>query len=185
MRHNTKGRKLGRPTSQRKGLFSNLVCSLIEHEQIETTIAKAKDTRFFAERMITYAKRGTLTSRRLAAAFLRSDEAVKKLFDVLGPRYAARAGGYTRVLKSGMRYGDAAPMGIIELVDRDVAAKGVRQKKDVEAKKAAANPDSAAEKKAADKPAKEKITSTKKDSGGKAKSQTTVAASATRKVIGV
>jgi large subunit ribosomal protein L17 len=131
------GRKLNRPTSHRKSLFANLACSLIEHEQIETTVPKAKDLRSFVEKMITHAKAGTLASRRIALGFLRQEEAVAKLFATLGPRYANRKGGYTRVLKSGMRYGDMAPMAVIELVDRDVKAKGVRQKAVAEKRKAA------------------------------------------------
>ena len=130
MRHNISGRKLNRPTSHRKALFSNLVCSLIEHEQITTTLPKAKDLRSFADKMITIAKKNSLAARREALAFLRSEEAVKKLFDVLGKRYEKRNGGYTRVIKAGLRYGDCAPMGIIEFVDRDVNAKGLRQKND-------------------------------------------------------
>ena len=122
------GRKLNRTSSHRKALFSNLTCSLIEHEQISTTLPKAKDLRSFAEKMITIAKKNTLAARRQALSFLRSEEAVKKLFDVLSKRYEKRNGGYTRVLKSGLRYGDCAPMAIIEFVDRDVKAKGLRQK---------------------------------------------------------
>ena len=122
------GRKLNRTSSHRKALFSNLTCSLIEHEQITTTLPKAKDLRSFAEKMITVAKKNTLAARRQALSFLRSEEVVKKLFDVLAKRYEKRNGGYTRVLKSGLRYGDCAPMAIIEFVDRDVKAKGLRQK---------------------------------------------------------
>ncbi len=128
MRHNMSGRKLNRTKSHRKALFSNLACSLIEHEQITTTLPKAKDLRSFADKMITLAKKNTLAARRQAIAFLRSEEIVKKLFDTLAKRYEKRNGGYTRVLKSGLRYGDCAPLAIIELVDRDVKAKGARQK---------------------------------------------------------
>ena len=128
MRHNMSGRKLTRTKSHRKALFSNLACSLIEHEQITTTLPKAKDLRSFADKMITLAKKDTLAARRQAIAFLRSEEVVKKLFETLGKRYASRNGGYTRVLKSGLRYGDCAPLAIIEFVDRDVKAKGLRQK---------------------------------------------------------
>ena len=128
MRHNISGRKLNRTSSHRKALFSNLTCSLIEHEQITTTLPKAKDLRSFAEKMITVAKKNTLAARRQALSFLRSEEIVKKLFDTLAKRYEKRNGGYTRVLKSGLRYGDCAPMAIIEFVDRDVKAKGLRQK---------------------------------------------------------
>ena len=129
------GRKLNRTKSHRKALFSNLACSLIEHEQITTTLPKAKDLRSFADKMITLAKKDTLAARRQAVAFLRSEEIVKKLFDTLGKRYASRNGGYTRVLKSGLRYGDCAPLAIIELVDRDVKAKGAKQKAFLETKK--------------------------------------------------
>ena len=128
MRHKLSGRKLNRTSSHRKALFSNLVCSLIEHEQITTTLPKAKDLRHFADKMITLAKKNTLASRRQAIAFLRSNEIVKKLFDTLGKRYEKRNGGYTRVLKAGFRYGDCAPMAVIEYVDRDINAKGFRQK---------------------------------------------------------
>ncbi|MBD5398222.1 50S ribosomal protein L17 [bacterium] len=128
MRHNMSGRKLNRTKSHRKALFSNLACSLIEHEQITTTLPKAKDLRSFADKMITLAKKDTLAARRQAVAFLRSEEIVKKLFETLGKRYASRNGGYTRVLKSGLRYGDCAPLAIIEFVDRDTKAKGAKQK---------------------------------------------------------
>lgn len=135
MRHGMKHRKLNRNSEHRKAMFSNMVIALIEHEQIKTTLPKAKELRTFADKMITLAKKATLASRRQAFAFLRSDEAVKKLFDTLGKRYEKRAGGYTRVLKAGIRYGDAAPMAIIEFVDRDVAAKGAKQKAEVAAMK--------------------------------------------------
>ena len=128
MRHKISGRKFNRTSSHRKALFSNLVCSLIEHEQITTTLPKAKDLRFFAERMITISKKNTLAARRHALSFLRSEDIVKKLFDILAKRYASRNGGYTRVLKAGFRYGDCAPMAVIEFVDRDITAKGLRQK---------------------------------------------------------
>lgn len=105
-------------------MFANMAASLIEHEQIVTTLPKAKELRGIAEKLITLAKKGSLHSRRLAASRLRSEDMVKKLFDTLGPRYKARTGGYTRVLKAGFRAGDAAPMAVIELVDRDEAAKG-------------------------------------------------------------
>lgn len=105
-------------------MFSNMAASLIEHEQIVTTLPKAKDLRRVMDKYITLAKRGDLNSRRLAAARLRNEAMAKKLFDVLGPRYAERPGGYTRVLKAGFRFGDNAPRAVIELVDRDVDAKG-------------------------------------------------------------
>ena len=116
-----------------------MACSLIEHEQIKTTLPKAKELRPIIEKMITLAKRGDLHARRLAHADIRQDAAVKKLFDVLGPRYQERSGGYSRVLKDGFRYGDMAPMAIIELVDRDPAAKGAGDKARVAAELEAAD----------------------------------------------
>ncbi|MBF0093756.1 MAG: 50S ribosomal protein L17 [Alphaproteobacteria bacterium] len=124
MRHGMSGRKLNRTSSHRKAMFSNMAASLFKHEQIRTTLPKAKDLRPVAERMITLAKRGDLHARRLLIAALRDEVVVAKLIDTLGVRYKDRQGGYTRVLKAGFRYGDCAPMGIIELVDRDPAAKG-------------------------------------------------------------
>jgi large subunit ribosomal protein L17 len=137
MRHAHGYRKLNRTHEHRKAMFSNMAASLIEHEQIKTTLPKAKELRRVAEKLITLGKRGDLHARRLAAADLKQDAAVKKLFDTLGPRYADRQGGYTRVLKAGFRYGDAAPMAIIELVDRDTAAKGAGDKARVAAEEAA------------------------------------------------
>jgi len=124
MRHKMKGRKLGRTSQHRLAMFANMAAALIKHEQIKTTLPKAKELRRFVDRLITLAKKGRLSDRRLAAARLRDDAMVKKLFDALGERYKERNGGYTRVLKAGFRYGDCAPMAIIELVDRDPAAKG-------------------------------------------------------------
>ncbi len=124
MRHASGHRKLNRTQEHRKALFANLAGSLIEHEQIKTTLPKAKELRPVIEKLITLAKRGDLHARRLAASQLKQDMLVAKLFDVIGPRYKERAGGYSRVLKAGFRYGDMAPMAIIELVDRDTAAKG-------------------------------------------------------------
>jgi len=118
------GRKLNRDSSARKALFVSLANALLKHEQITTTLPKAKDLRPVVERLITLGKRGDLHARRQAYAFLRDDKVVAKLFAVIGPRYQTRPGGYTRVLKAGFRYGDAAPMALIELVDRDPAAKG-------------------------------------------------------------
>lgn len=191
MKHAVNARKLNRPTSHRKALFANLVCSLIEHEQIETTLPKAKDLRSFADRMVTLAKKDTLASRRRALSFLRSEEAVKKLFSTLGPRYGNRNGGYTRVLKAGMRYGDAAPMAIIEFVERDAGAKGLRQKAVLEAAKAASNAASKDMPKADAAPDAKKeaaktegLKSLKDVKDAKAKSQTGAKASAHRKVIG-
>jgi len=124
MRHGMNGRKLNRTSAHRKAMFANLAVALLKHEQIKTTLPKAKDLRPIAEKLITLGKRGDLHARRQAAAFLRDDAVVRKLFDTIGPRYKERNGGYTRVLKAGFRYGDAAAMGLIELVDRDPEAKG-------------------------------------------------------------
>jgi len=126
MRHGDKQRKFNMPKSQRRALFANLTNALLTHEQITTTLPRAKELRSFADGMITFAKKGDLNSRRLAFAFLRDEEVVSKLFSTLGARYKERNGGYTRVLKSGFRYGDCAPMAIVELVDRDVTAKGAK-----------------------------------------------------------
>lgn len=124
MRHRLHGRKLNRTASHRKAMFSNMANALIKHEQIITTLPKAKELRRVVERLITLGKKGGLSNRRLAFSRLRDDAMVEKLFTVLGERYAERKGGYTRVLKAGFRYGDAAPMAVIELVDRDPDAKG-------------------------------------------------------------
>ena len=128
MRHSKGYRRLNRTHEHRKALFANMAGSLIEHEQIKTTLPKAKELRPIVEKLITLAKRGDLHARRLAASQLKEDQYVIKLFDVLGPRYTKRKGGYTRVLRAGFRYGDMAPMAIIEFVDRDVAAKGAADK---------------------------------------------------------
>ena len=122
MRHGVSGRKFSKTTSHRKAMFSNMANALIKHEQIKTTLPKAKDLRPIVERLITLGKKGGLANRRLAFAQLRDDAMVTKLFTVLADRYKDRQGGYSRVLKAGFRYGDAAAMGVIELVDRDVAA---------------------------------------------------------------
>src|SRR5690554_5523939 len=124
MRHGNRGRKLNRTASHRKAMFANMAAALIKHEQIVTTLPKAKDLRGVVEGLITLAKRGDLHARRLAAARLRDEQMVIKLFDTLGERYRDRPGGYTRVLKAGFRYGDNAPLAVIELVDRDPEAKG-------------------------------------------------------------
>ena len=124
MRHGKARRKLNRTAEHRKAMFANMSAALIKHEQIVTTLPKAKDLRPVIERLITLGRRGDLHARRQAQAELRDPPMVKKLFDVLGPRYKDRAGGYTRVLKAGYRYGDSAPVGVIELVDRDVDARG-------------------------------------------------------------
>jgi large subunit ribosomal protein L17 len=118
-------------------MFSNMAAALIKHEQIVTTLPKAKDLKRVIDKYITLAKRGDLNSRRLAAARLRDDDQVKKLFDVLGPRYKNRNGGYARVLKAGFRYGDSAPRAVIELVDRDESVKGSEDKARHEAEVAA------------------------------------------------
>jgi large subunit ribosomal protein L17 len=124
MRHKLGGRKLNRTSSHRKALFRNMAAALIKHEQIKTTLPKARELRPYVEKLITLAKHGGLSNRRLAHARLLDDTQLVKLFEVLGSRYADRAGGYTRVIKAGIRAGDASPMAIIELVDRDVSAKG-------------------------------------------------------------
>ena len=131
------GRKLNRTSSHRKAMFSNLVVSLLEHEQITTTLPKAKEMRRIAEKMITLGKRGDLHARRQALSILRNKEIVRKLFSRLADRYKDRKGGYTRVLKSGNRYGDMAPMAVVELVDRDISAKGAKDLARVEAEEAA------------------------------------------------
>ena len=125
MRHARGYRRLNRTHEHRKAMFSNMAGSLIEHEQIKTTLPKAKELRPIVEKMITLAKRGDLHARRLMTSKLKQDSYVKKLFDVLGPRYKDRNGGYVRILKAGFRYGDMAAMAIIELVDRDPNAKGL------------------------------------------------------------
>ncbi len=128
MRHRNGARKLNRTSSHRKAMLSNMAVSLLNHEQINTTLPKAKEVRRVADKMVSLAKRGTLHARRQAAAYLRDDAAVIKLFSVLAERYKERPGGYTRVLKAGFRYGDNAPMAIVELVDRDPEAKGSADK---------------------------------------------------------
>jgi large subunit ribosomal protein L17 len=125
MRHGFSGRRFNRTSEHRKAMFANMSAALIKHEQIITTLPKAKDLRPVVEKLITLAKRGDLNSRRIAMSQMRDAPMVKKLFDVLGPRYNARPGGYTRVLKAGFRYGDNAPMAVIEFVDRDVDARGL------------------------------------------------------------
>ena len=125
MRHGVAGRKLGVTSSHRQAMFKNMAAALIKHEQITTTLPKAKELRPVAEKLITLGKKGGMANRRLAYARLRDDAVVNKLFDTLATRYRGRAGGYTRVLRAGVRYGDAADMAVIELVDRDLAAKGL------------------------------------------------------------
>lgn len=126
MRHLKSGRRLNRTSAHRKAMFANMACALIKHEQITTTLPKAKELRPVVERLVTRARnnKGSLHSRRLALSEIKDLKMVAKLFDVIGPRYADRPGGYIRVLKAGMRYGDNAPMAVIEFVDRDEDAKG-------------------------------------------------------------
>lgn len=157
MRHRNKGRQFGRNSSHRLALFRNLVTSLLEHEKVETTEAKAKEIRGIADRMITLGKKGDLHSKRLALSYIKSRDVVAKLFDTLAPRAATRNGGYTRIVKTRIRYGDSAPMAVIELMDREAAPaekkeaapatasapaadkpKKTRKKKEPEAKGAAA-----------------------------------------------
>lgn len=124
MRHGFKGRQLSRTRGHRTALFANLAAALIKHEQIVTTLPKAKDLRPIVEKLITLAKKGGLANYRLAISRMRDETQAKKMFDVLAPRYKDRSGGYCRILKAGFRYGDNAPLAVIELVDRDVTAKG-------------------------------------------------------------
>ncbi|KIT14347.1 50S ribosomal protein L17 [Jannaschia aquimarina] len=133
MRHARGYRRLNRTHEHRKSMFKNMAASLIEHEQIKTTLPKAKELRPIVEKMVTLARRNDLHARRLLASRLHDDAAVSKLIDVLAPRYADRQGGYVRVLKAGFRYGDMAPMAIIEFVDRDVDAKGAADRARLEA----------------------------------------------------
>src|SRR5947209_6796560 len=135
MRHGHAHRKLNRKAEHRRAMFANMAASLIRHEQIVTTLPKAKDLRPIVEKLVTLGKRGDLHARRQAIAQIRDVAMVRKLFDVLGPRYKERNGGYTRVLRAGFRYGDNAPRAVIEFVDRDVDAKGL-DSGPVEAKRA-------------------------------------------------
>lgn len=128
MMHRKSGRRFSRSSGHRQAMFSNMAAALIRHEQIVTTLPKAKDLRRVMDKYITMAKKGDLHSRRLAAARLRDDDMVKKLFDTLAERYKDRNGGYTRVLKAGFRYGDSAPRAVIELVDRDESVKGAEDR---------------------------------------------------------
>ena len=126
MRHGMSGRKLNRTSSHRKAMFANLAAALIKHEQIKTTLPKAKELRSIVDRLITLGKKGSLHARRIAISRLHGDKKLAdKLFTILADRYSDRKGGYTRVLKAGFRYGDSAPMAIVELVDRDKEAKGL------------------------------------------------------------
>lgn len=137
MRHGFSGRRLNRTSTHRQAMLQNMAVSLLTHEQIKTTLPKAKELRRVADRMVSLGKRGDLHARRQAASYLQDDAAVIKLFSSLAERFKDRAGGYTRVLKAGFRYGDAAPMAIIELVERDVEAKGAGDRARVAAEAAA------------------------------------------------
>ena len=138
MRHAKGYRRLNRTHEHRKAMFANMAGSLIEHEQIKTTLPKAKELRPIVEKLVTLGKRGDLHARRQAAAQLKQDKHVAKLFEVLGPRFAERKGGYIRIMKAGFRYGDMAPMAIIEFVERDKDAKGAADKARVAEEEAAA-----------------------------------------------
>ena len=124
MRHGNTNRKLNRTSSHRKAMFANMSAALIKHEQIVTTLPKAKELRPIVEKLVTLGKRGDLHARRQAIAQIRDEDQVRKLFGVIGPRYKDRQGGYIRILKAGYRYGDSAPVAVIEFVDRDTSAKG-------------------------------------------------------------
>jgi large subunit ribosomal protein L17 len=143
MRHGKVHRKLGKKPAHRKAMFANMSASLIKHEQIVTTLPKAKELRPVVEKLVTLAKKGGLAARRQAISEIRDVAMVKKLFDVIGPRYKERAGGYTRVMKAGFRHGDNAAVAVIEFVDRDEAAKGL-DSGPVQAKKVSEEADAAA-----------------------------------------
>lgn len=134
MRHGKSGRKLNRTASHRKAMFANMATSLIEHEQIVTTLPKAKEIRPIVEKLVTLGKRGDLHARRQAISAIRDVKQVAKLFETLAPRYASRNGGYLRIMKAGYRAGDNAPLAVVEFVDRDVNAKGAADRARVEAK---------------------------------------------------
>lgn len=136
MRHRKQGRKLNRTQSHRKAMFMNMSVALLTHEQIVTTLPKAKELRSVVDKLITLGKRGDLHARRQAVSQLQNNEVVQKLFSTLAERYAERPGGYTRVMKAGFRYGDNAPMAVIELVDRDEDAKGKADRERMEAEEA-------------------------------------------------
>ena len=136
MRHGKAGRKLNRTSSHRKAMFANMAASLIEHEQIVTTLPKAKELRPIVEKLVTLGKRGDLHARRQAIAAIRDKKLVRRLFDTLAPRYSSRNGGYTRIMKAGFRQGDNAAMAVIEFVDRDPTAKGAADRARVEAEAA-------------------------------------------------
>ncbi|MET3659807.1 50S ribosomal protein L17 [Aquamicrobium ahrensii] len=133
MRHGFKGRRFSRSASHRKAMFANLAVSLIEHEQIVTTLPKAKDLRPIVEKLVTLGKRGDLHARRQVIAQIGNEDVVKRLFDTIAPRYATRNGGYLRIMKAGFRRGDNAPLAVIEFVDRDTSAKGAADRARLEA----------------------------------------------------
>ena len=137
MRHGNSGRKLNRTSSHRKAMFANMAASLIEHEQIVTTLPKAKEIRPIVEKLVTLGKRGDLHARRQAISQIRDNDAVRKLFDAIATRYATRNGGYIRIMKAGFRTGDNAPMAVVEFVDRDVDARGAKDRARVAAEAAA------------------------------------------------
>lgn len=139
MRHGKSGRKLNRTSSHRKAMFANMAASLIEHEQIVTTLPKAKELRPIVEKLVTLGKRGDLHARRQAASAIRDEDQTRKLFATIAPRYADRHGGYLRIMKAGFRTGDNAPMAVIEFVDRDVDARGAADRARVEAEDNAAD----------------------------------------------
>jgi large subunit ribosomal protein L17 len=136
MRHGFTGRRLGRSASHRSAMFANLAVSLIEHEQIVTTLPKAKDLRPIVEKLVTLGKRGDLHARRQVIAQIGNEGVVKRLFDTIAPRYATRNGGYLRIMKAGFRHGDNAPLAVIEFVDRDTSAKGAADRARIEAEEA-------------------------------------------------
>ncbi|KGF68692.1 50S ribosomal protein L17 [Hoeflea sp. BAL378] len=137
MRHGNSGRKLNRTSSHRKAMFANMAASLIEHEQIVTTLPKAKEIRPIVEKLVTLGKRGDLHARRQAISQIRDNDAVRKLFDAIATRYATRNGGYIRIMKAGFRTGDNAPMAVVEFVDRDPDARGSKDRARVAAEAAA------------------------------------------------
>jgi len=138
MRHRKTGRKLNRTSSHRQAMFANMAAALIRHEQIVTTLPKAKELHPFVEKLVTLGKRGDLHARRIAMSRVRDEAMVKKLFETIGPRYGERNGGYTRIMKAGFRYGDSAPVGVIEFVDRDESARGAEDRARMEAEEAEA-----------------------------------------------
>ena len=144
MRHGNKGRKLNRTASHRKALFVNMAAALVEHEQITTTLPKAKELRPVVEKLVTLGKKGDLHARRQLISKVRDPKLAAKLIDTLAPRYADRNGGYTRIMKAGFRFGDNAPMAVIEFVDRDVDAKGAADRARVDAEEASAEGENAA-----------------------------------------